>query len=74
MLSIEERIPIARVPALVGKSIPTIYRWFQKGVKNVRLRTELIGGQRYTCQRWIDDFLRRLNEPSAATEEPAHVG
>ena len=38
-----------------GVSVRTVSDWPSKG-----LRTVKIGGCRLTCDRWIDDFLRRF--------------
>jgi hypothetical protein len=40
--------------------INTVCRWAGCGVRNVRLRTWLIGGRRFTSHRAIAEFLRDL--------------
>jgi len=45
-----------------AKSLPgrphlsTLHRWRLRGVRGVRLQTELIGGRRYTTRRWLREF------------------
>jgi len=33
-----------------------IYRWVQRGLRGVRLRTAFAGGHRRTCETWIREF------------------
>jgi hypothetical protein len=33
-----------------------IYRWAQRGLRGVRLRTAFAGGHRRTCETWIREF------------------
>lgn len=66
MLTPEERIPIQQVPAIVGRSLQSIYRWFRVGVNGVRLRTEKIGGYRFTSRQWIEEFVESQNQKDVA--------
>lgn len=36
--------------------LSTIHRWRLRGVRGVRLRTELVGGRRFTTRRWLREF------------------
>jgi hypothetical protein len=79
MLSIKDRILIGDLPALIGKNKRTIERWIQlgvvvRGVGAVKLRTERIGWQRYSCQAWVDEFIAKLNqEPATAAVGEMHA-
>ena len=39
--------------------VNTVWRWCMKGLRNgVRLRSVLIGGQRLTTRRWLQEFIQ----------------
>ncbi len=40
-------------------NVSTIWRWFRRGVKRVRLETVVIGGRRYTSREAIQRFVER---------------
>jgi hypothetical protein len=43
-------------------STDTVWRWCLRGVGNgLRLRSVLIGGQRYTTRRWLQEFIDARN-------------
>jgi hypothetical protein len=46
-------------------SLNTLRRWCEEGLRGgkIRLRVTRIGGQVYTCDRWVAEFLRELNSP-----------
>lgn len=49
-----------------GKRISkeTIWRWCLRGLRNgVRLKSVLIGGQRYTTRSWVENFIFEINGP-----------
>src|SRR5690349_895721 len=52
----------------------TLTRWALKGVVigpsggRVRLATRKVGGRRFTCQEWIDEFIDRVSGDRAAAE------
>jgi len=52
--------------AFPGRAIRkgTLYRWWRKGVRGVRLETILVGGQRYTSREAIERFLLAQNAPA----------
>ena len=56
----ETAIPIAEAP----KHTPgrphsaTIWRWWQKGIKGIKLETYLCGGRRFTSKEAIERFIR----------------
>lgn len=39
----------------------TVWRWATRGVKGVILETVLVGGQRFTTEDALNDFLQSLN-------------
>jgi hypothetical protein len=41
----------------IAVSLPTIWRWATKGVRRTKLRTQVIGGRRFTTHGWIEQFL-----------------
>jgi hypothetical protein len=58
-------------------SIDTIWRWCMRGLRNgVRLKSVLIGGQRYTTKQWIKEFIEAMTdgaEPGAASTLPVRT-
>ncbi len=44
----------------------TMYRWVYKGVGGVKLQTVMSGGRRLTTQRWLNEFLAKLNRQDAS--------
>jgi len=57
-MKISELITFAQAAKeLPGRpSIATLHRWRQRGVRNVRLRTHLIGGRRYVDRADLEAF------------------
>jgi len=46
--------------------VNTVWRWCVKGLRNgVRLRSVLIGGQRLTTRRWLQEFIQAMSESRA---------
>jgi hypothetical protein len=41
--------------------ISTLIRWFQQGIKGVKLETVLVGGRRFTSLEAIHRFIERRN-------------
>jgi hypothetical protein len=69
MLNAEERLTMGQVRALLNGRDPskpisrmTLHRWYRCGMRGVILRTELHGGARITCERWLDEFFNALKE------------
>ncbi len=55
---------------LPGKPSPaTIWRWYSKGVKGVRLTTIVCGGRRVTSKEALQKFCDRLTEAKATQQE-----
>ncbi len=56
---------LLRVPTEASKVIPgrpnvsTIWRWFTRGIKGVKLETVLVGGRRYTSHEAIARFVEQ---------------
>lgn len=52
----------------------TVTRWALKGVKvgingeRIKLATRKVGGRRFTCQEWIDEFIERVSGERATAE------
>jgi hypothetical protein len=65
----KEGLTLAEAAALLpgrkpGKRlyVNTVWRWCVKGLRGVRLRSVLVGGQRLTTRRWLREFLQAMNE------------
>jgi hypothetical protein len=55
------RVPGKRI------TVSTLWRWCMKGLRNgMRLRSVLVGGQRLTTRRWLQEFI----EARTAEAEP----
>lgn len=39
-----------------GVNVSTVWRWSLRGIRGVRLRTEMVGGTRMTKLAWLDEF------------------
>ena len=64
---------LIRVPTEATKYIPgrpnpaTVWRWYKRGVRGVRLETAVVGGRRYTSRQAIQRFIDRC---TAAADGP----
>jgi hypothetical protein len=65
----EEGLTLAEAAALLpgrkpGKRlyVNTVWRWCVKGLRGVRLRSVLVGGQRLTTRRWLQEFIQAMSE------------
>jgi hypothetical protein len=65
----KEGLTLAEAAALLpgrkpGKRlyVNTVWRWCVKGLRGVRLRSVLIGGQRLTTRRWLQEFIQAMSE------------
>jgi hypothetical protein len=68
----EELLPIGRAARLIpgrrqGKSIyvNTVWRWCVKGIKGIKLKSKMVGGQRCTTRRWLREFFEELSALSS---------
>jgi hypothetical protein len=51
--------------------VNTVWRWCMKGLRNgVRLRSVLIGGQRLTTRRWLQEFIQATSEAPGGASPP----
>ena len=55
------RFTLREVAALLGKNLATIWRWTLNGVRHQRLKSFLIGGQRYVDRKDLIDFIDAIN-------------
>lgn len=59
-----------------AKSLPgrphtsTLWRWVNRGVRNYRLETCMIGGRRFTSQEALARFFRRLSGAVSNEQAP----
>jgi hypothetical protein len=42
--------------------VSTLWRWYRRGVRGIRLETVIIGGKRYTSRESIQRFIERTTE------------
>ena len=64
MIGLQEvYLPLSQVCDAVPSRpcVSTVWRWSTRGCRGVKLRTTLIGGQRFTTEKWVAEFLVRLN-------------
>jgi hypothetical protein len=52
-------IPIKDAPKHIpGRpNLATVYRWFQRGVRGVKLQTVCVGGRRFVARTALDEFI-----------------
>jgi hypothetical protein len=50
--------------------VSTLIRWWQRGVRGVKLETVVVGGRRYTSVEAINRFIARLSEPGGVPAPP----
>lgn len=58
-----------------GVDVNTIWRWCMKGLRNgIRLKSVLVGGQRYTTRQWLQEFitLRTATAEPPTSSPPAY--
>lgn len=77
MSNVEKRrwFPLAMAPPRVPGNPhgATVIRWALKGVKvgpdgeRIKLATRKVGGRRFTCQEWIDEFIEQVSGVRATT-------
>lgn len=57
-------------------SLGTLWRWCTQGLRQgIRLKSVLVGGQRCTTRRWVEEFIEAMTQESrpAATDAPVVV-
>lgn len=56
---------LLRIPTEAAKALPnrpnasTLWRWYKRGVRGIRLETILIGASRYTSVQALERFIAR---------------
>jgi len=67
----ERRVSMTELARQLGVTIPTIWRWRQRGVRGIRLETFMLGGRRFTTQeahcRFVEATTAAADGPQAAT-------
>lgn len=53
-----------------GVHLATIHRWSTAGVRNIKLRTTLVGGRRFVERAELDKFLAAINGDRVETDDP----
>ncbi|MDP1561171.1 MAG: DUF1580 domain-containing protein [Pirellulaceae bacterium] len=64
MMTIDDTyVPLKDAPKFLPTRphFATVFRWATKGVRGVTLETLIVGGQRFTTERAIQQFLAALN-------------
>ncbi len=62
----------AAAKALPGRPhLASLYRWFQRGVRGVKLETILVGGKRFTSREALQRFADHLTAADAGDSPPA---
>src|SRR5262245_41910780 len=42
-------------------SVHTLHRWCRRGIRGIKLRSQLVGGHRMTTLTWLAEFLAAIN-------------
>jgi hypothetical protein len=74
----EEALTLTQAAALLpgrrpGKRIylNTVRRWCRKGLHNgIRLKSVLVGGQRLTTRRWLQEFIEARTQAAEPEDRP----
>jgi len=64
----ENRVSMTQLARQMGVTIPTIWRWRQRGIRGIKLETFLIGGRRFTT---TEAHRRFVEATTAAADGPA---
>jgi len=60
----EERISLTQLAQELNVAAPTIWRWWRKGIREVKLETYLLGGRRQTSRAAVTRFIERTSASS----------
>ncbi len=67
----EHRLSLTELARKEGVSVPTAWRWAQRGCKGIRIQTIQIGGRRFTTReafaRFVEATTAAANGPQPAT-------
>jgi len=67
----ENRVSMTELARQMGVTIPTIWRWRQRGIRGVKLETFLIGGRRFTTteahRRFVEASTLAADGPRPST-------
>ena len=66
----EKRLPLAEVARRLEVSLPTVWRWAMKGVRNVKLETQVWGSKRYTTEAALERFSERCTQAANGESAP----
>src|SRR5262245_60550476 len=70
MVLTEERLKLALAAKIAGVHVATCHRWRLRGVRGVKLRTCVIGCQRYTTRAWLEEFVAATTAAADAASVP----
>ncbi len=65
----EKRLSLTELARRERVAPPTIWRWYKKGVRGVRLETFVVGNRRFTTEEAFGRFVER-NTAAANGERP----
>ena len=63
-LTVDHILLLAKTASVVPSRphVATLYRWWRRGVRGIKLETVVIGGRRYTSLEALQRFADRLSE------------
>lgn len=63
----EAYIALTEVQKILNRKIHlnTVHRWCLSGVRGHRLRSQIVGGRRFTTAAWVREFIAALNDQPA---------
>jgi hypothetical protein len=70
----EDCFPLAKAPAKIPSrpALQTLYRWWKRGIKGVKLEVVKVGNRPYTSREALDRFFNRISDP-ASHQEPTEL-
>lgn len=67
----EQRLSLTELARQEGVSVPTPWRWTQRGIRGVKLESFAIGGRRYTTQEAFQRFVAATTAAALGQTAPA---
>lgn len=76
-LNAEQLVAVVEIPKHIPGHRPhvsTCWRWIQRGIRDIRLETLLVGGKRYTSVEAIQRFIERTTTADSHSPPPTPQG
>jgi hypothetical protein len=70
LAGIKSYLPLAKIAALLGLHVATVYRWTNRGCRGFRLGFVQRSATRCTTREWLDDFFEQLTRASQGPVPP----